>query len=223
MLRNLSSEDLEWRQTQSVEAKQVPDGLPHSLSPDSRSEVPLRWSSGNSQRLLSVRTRDGAYEWSPGFSPSTVGEAIIKLRICPHYAAAAEAMGQEERPAVLYLRLTVSMDKVSSRRILVIRPIGGVGGLLRLDYLIKNDSLLLLAFRQSGCAHWDLLGAGEAAEYAWDAPLASRHLSVIRRLWAPLQRRSVRPHFMSIIMPLRLLQWTRGAWYSPTNSQAHIP
>ena len=96
--------------------------------------MPLRWSSGASQRLLSVRTLDGSYEWSPGFSPSTVGEAVIKLRPCAHYGPS------DEKPGVLYLRLTVSMDAVSSRRILVIRSVGGAGGLLRLPYLIKNQS-----------------------------------------------------------------------------------
>lgn len=113
VLRNRSHVHLEWRQSQSVEIQQMPYGTPHRLPPDSRSEVPLRWASGTSQRLLSVRTLDGLYEWSPGFSPSTVGEAIIKLRPCAHFAAARDAGEGEKRPGVLYLRLTVSMDKVS--------------------------------------------------------------------------------------------------------------
>lgn len=67
---------------------------------------------------------------------------------------------------------------MSSRRILVIRSVGDAGGMLRLPYLIKNDSNLLLAFRQVGCGHWDLLGAGEAGEFAWDAPLSTRMLEL---------------------------------------------
>ena len=75
----------------------------------------------------------------------------------------------------MYLVLTVSMR--GSQRLLKILP------LLEkhrrgLPYKIANRSDLLVAFRQHGCAHWDLLGMGESADYIWDDPSGTRALQV---------------------------------------------
>ena len=79
--------------------------------------------------------------------------------------------------AVLYLRLTVTMR--GSQRLLLFRslPEGG----LPLPYRVSNSSAALLAFRQLGCPHWDLLGGGEACEYLWDDPTATRALELRSR------------------------------------------
>ena len=41
-----------------------------------------------------------------------------------------------------------------------------------------NRSDLLIAFRQHGCARWDLLGVAESCDYIWDDPSGNRALQV---------------------------------------------
>eukprot|EP00966_Prymnesium_polylepis_P245708 5683902-Prymnesium_polylepis.2 len=50
--------------------------------------------------------------------------------------------------------------------------------LKQLPYRVANESDLLIAFRQHGCAHWDLLGGGESCEYIWDDPRATHALQL---------------------------------------------
>ena len=40
----------------------------------------------------------------------------------------------------------------------------------QLPYKLVNRSDLLVAFRQKGCPHWDLLGMAESCDYVWDDP-----------------------------------------------------
>ena len=133
--------------------------------------MPLIWDASDAPRRIRVRPLDGRHDWCAPFSPETVGESVLKLRPIEGSGSAA-ADG-----AVLYLRLTVTMR--GSQRLLLFRalPEGG----LPLPYRVSNSSAALLAFRQLGCPHWDLLGGGEACEYLWDDPTATRALELRSR------------------------------------------
>ena len=178
------------------------------------SPTSLRWAKAAAPRRIMLKPRGRTHEWCAPFSPETVGEHILKLRPAATADAAAAAAaggggGDDEAgttaddPEVMYLRLTVTME--GSRRELLLRPaVGGEGGggqggggqgALRLPYRIVNDSALLLAFKQQGSAHWDLLGAGEACDTALDLPQGMRALQLAARdpcaEWRVEQRRRV--------------------------------
>ena len=66
------------------------------------------------------------------------------------------------------------------RRHLVIRAAETASGGM-LPYRVANDSNMLLAFKQPGSAHWDLLGCGESCAYVLDLPDGERSLRVYAR------------------------------------------
>ena len=66
------------------------------------------------------------------------------------------------------------------RRHLVLRAAETATGLV-LPYRVANDSNMLLAFKQPGSAHWDLLGCGELCGYVLDLPDGERSLRVYAR------------------------------------------
>ena len=72
----------------------------------------------------------------------------------------------------MYLVLTVTMK--GSQRLLVLKRLTQ----RQLPYKVINRSNSLVAFRQHGCNHWDLLGAGERCDYTWDDPLGTRALQL---------------------------------------------
>lgn len=118
----------------------------------------LYWSDAH-KRTISVRPRMGGYEWSAPFKPERLGEQIIKLRPLRKGAS------------LLYIRCSISL--LGSRRDVTFRQTTEGS---KLPYEVVNDSLLLLAVRQPGCSHVDLLGIGESLEYALDLPDGERSL-----------------------------------------------
>ena len=151
-------------------------------------------------RKIRLRPSCGSHEWCAFFLAEAVGKFILKLRPKAQPAAtkggggppgndkaaaaaaappekheeAASSLGHEGE--CLYLVLTISMQ--GTQRLLSIAP-QKVVHKRSLPYRISNRSdALLVAFRQAGCAHWDLLGAGESCDYIWDDPLGTRALQV---------------------------------------------
>lgn len=159
------------------------------LAPGARTAV--QWAAGGSSstRMLTLRCDKGwrTYDWCAPFSPTKVGESILKLRPAIDSEASGGLVGPQH---ALYLRLIVRM--AGSRRSVCIRPALGSDGKLQLPYRVTNRSQTLLAFCQQGCEgsddHWDLLGAGEACDFTWDRPSGDRALLVRARdtsgLWA---------------------------------------
>ena len=160
---------------------------PVRLLPADGRDVPLRWhsttlgeKSAQLQRKLRIRPHGGSHTWSAFFSAEAVGKVVLKLR--PSEAKGAQ--GRRGAPAAppgaskvgetLYLVLTVSMR--GAQRLLSILLLEDHKR--HLPYKVVNRSDLLIAFRQEGCPHWDLLGAAEACDYIWDDPSGSHQLQV---------------------------------------------
>ena len=195
VLHNKSQVQLEWRQalpppkqateasSSSLEDVATARAMPaaHELSPGARAAV--YWSGAKeSTRTLTLRCNKGwrTFDWCAPFSPTAVGELILKLRPSVESASSGGRAGSQ---LALYLRLTVSMK--GSRRYICIRSATDGEGRLRLPHRISNRSSVLLAFCQRGCEeseeHWDLLGAGESADYTWDRPSGEREIVVAAR------------------------------------------
>ena len=163
----------------------------HGLAPGEK--TPIFWRSSGSgksagstsrRRLLSIRCVQGhcKYEWSAPFNPNSVGESILKLRPSTEHRNLGDRPSSSQQ--AMYLRLTVTM--LGLRRLTIIRPMADTTGRVKLPYRISNRSPRLLAFCQKGCEHgsdehWDLLGAGESCDYAWDRPLGARSIVVRAR------------------------------------------
>ncbi len=162
--------------------------------PSDGREVPLRWRSAAAARRIVVRPTGGTHGWCAPFSPEALGKRTLKLR--PVARAAAdddadeEADGAAEDASELYLRLAIAMH--GSRRLLTLRSAESAAG-LQLPHRLLNDSSLLVAFRQCGCEHWDLLGSGESCAYVWDAPEATHALQVCPLSAPPPPLRPLRP------------------------------
>ena len=62
-----------------------------------------------------------------------------------------------------------------NRRQLLVRTADTEAG-CTLPFVLVNETPLLLAFRQPGCMHWDLLAAGESTDYVLDQPGGARSL-----------------------------------------------
>ena len=60
-----------------------------------------------------------------------------------------------------------------NRRQLLVRTADTEAG-CTLPFVLVNETPLLLAFRQPGCMHWDLLAAGESTDYVLDQPGGAR-------------------------------------------------
>lgn len=52
------------------------------------------------------------------------------------------------------------------------------GACVQLPYRVRNDSELLVAFRQHGSRQWDLLGSGERCPYIWDDSRAAHAIQL---------------------------------------------
>jgi len=185
VLRNRTGYDLEWAQPGVYEA----NTLKTSSLADGK-DVPICWGPG-SGRKLQVRTKGATHAWCAGFSPEVLGKVILKLwpnveastssstHVSEYDAAIAAGKSVEDaisRDAeVLYFRLVISTN--GSQHIMSLLPISQES-LRQLPYRICNGSELLIAFRQHGSTHWDLLGGGETCEYIWDDPRATRALQV---------------------------------------------
>lgn len=104
------------------------------------------------------------WKWSAPASPSSLGEAFIKL---------FSTTGAD----VCYIRLTVAMN--GSQRMLTLESVSK--DTMTLPFRLFNDSKLLIALRQreSPEARWELLGAGEACEYSLDAPSKPHVLQLV--------------------------------------------
>ena len=157
-LQNSSGIPLEWRQKGTHDAT-------HDL-PANDEIVSLHWDDADASRFLHVRPKDGAHEWCAPFSPERLGEMTLKLR---------QNSSADDDAEVLYLRCSVAMQ--GCRRHLVLKTSIG----LSLPYNVVNDSAMLLAFKQPGSAHWDLLGSGESCSYVLDAPDESHSLRLYAR------------------------------------------
>ncbi len=81
------------------------------------------------------------------FSALEPGSFLLKCR----------AKRPESGTPTLHLRLGVTMV-TGSRMLLLVRALPSKP---QMPFRVTNFSRMLLAFRQTGCEHWDLLGAGE--------------------------------------------------------------
>ena len=122
----------------------------------SGTELPLRWTHGDDERLLALRPAGGDYEWSTPVSANEAGAFILKCRPLHPETGAANA----------YLRLSVQSVS-ASRMLLVVRSLRPDP---QLPYRVINPSRLLVAFRQPFTRAWDVLGAGEWTAYTPDDP-----------------------------------------------------
>ena len=101
-----------------------------------------------------------------------------RTQISAYEAARANGVAVEDAipqdVEIVYLRLIISME--GSQRMMQLLP--ATTSLKQLPYRVCNESDLLIAFRQHGSSHWDLLGGGEACEYIWDDPRATHALQL---------------------------------------------
>ena len=190
--------------------------------PSDGREVPLRWRSAAAARRIVVRPTGGTHGWCAPFSPEALGKRTLKLR--PVARAAADddadedADGAAEDASELYLRLAIAMH--GSRRLLTLRSAESAAG-LQLPHRLLNDSSLLVAFRQCGCEHWDLLGSGESCAYVWDAPEAPHALQVCP-LSAPPPHPPHPPHPPPSARTRQLCAYDpAGGWHATSPASAY--
>ena len=187
VLRNRTGLDLEWMQPAADSEGGVPKLFPLADGKD----VPLCWGPGAAAHRLQVRPQGGTHSWCAAFSPEVLGQVVLKLRpntddsglpartqISAYEAARANGVPVEDAIPqdvdIVYLRLIISME--GSQRMMQLLPASI--SLKQLPYRVCNESDLLIAFRQHGSSHWDLLGGGEACEYIWDDPRATHALQL---------------------------------------------
>lgn len=160
VLRNQTGIDLEWAQAE--EGAPAPDHAAVCVPlPTEGAPVPLRWNSRSSEAgsspLVCVRPAGGSHSWCAPFLPDA--DAVLKLR-------PAEGAADSQ---TLHLQMTITVGE-RGVRVALLRPAA------RLPYSLRNDTSLLLAFRQHGssAAAWEVLGAGESCAYTWDDPRGRR-------------------------------------------------
>ena len=157
-LRNRTRVVVEWRQAGVAAAGGV-------IAPGC--DAPISWQSPGGTRQVRVRLADSSTLWSEPFAPGSDGEHLIKLRR-PGRGRSTEDRVTAAVPAT-YLRCSVRL--VGPRAVLLLRPLGGTRrSAPRLPYRLVNRTPLLVAVREAGCRHYDLLGARESIGYAPDVP-----------------------------------------------------
>ena len=160
VLRNQTGIDLEWTQTAGSSLQLLARRASHiHLLPSSGEPVPVRWhwKDDHGLAMVSVRTHDGQFAWCAPFSPDA--DAVLKLW--------PSSMSPNTSP--LHFQLTIGINEHGTK-VALLRPA------TRLPYRLRNDSSLLLAFRQHGAnGDWEVLGPGESCPYTWDDP-HGRHL-----------------------------------------------
>ena len=146
--------EFDWREVLDAEFMGKSQFAALTLKPNGE-HVALKWRGSQPERLMAIRPGGGLHAWCMPFSPFSPGGFFLKFR---------PATAHDGTPS-LYMRLTISVS--GSQHILTLHPPDERLGIM-LPYTVTNASSQLLAFRQAGCKHWDLLGAGESTPYALD-------------------------------------------------------
>lgn len=170
VMRNLTGEDILW--SEAIPGGSHRDNPVELILPQSGEMVPCRWSGTDERRLMQVRPSGHVYDWCMPFTPfETGGFTLCFRRLSDEHA--------ETYPPTRYIRLSVA-DEGSQTIIELRAPSENVS----LPFQIHNGSNLLLAFRQRGTRHWEMLGVGEQAPFAFDSTVgvsgsARRKLQVL--------------------------------------------
>jgi len=172
VLRNQTGIELEWAQATSdggpplswdaaADRSGGENGYYVGPLPAGGDPVALRWrrkDEHGAEPLLCVRPVGGGHDWCAAFAPDA--DAVLKLR-----PSSGNPYGNP-----LFIQLTLGLDEHGTHVALL-------RSATRLPYLLRNDTSLLLAFRQHGAdGDWEVLGAGESCAYTWDDPCGRRLL-----------------------------------------------